>query len=68
VSAKVPRAVVRRLNEETVKAMQLSEVRERVERVGGETFVLTPEAFDAYLRAQAQAAGAIVIASNIKPN
>jgi tripartite-type tricarboxylate transporter receptor subunit TctC len=68
VSAKVPRAVVRRLNDETVKAMQLPEVRERVERVGGETFVLKPEAFDAYLRAQALAAGAIVKASNIKPN
>ncbi len=68
VSAKVPRAVVRRLHGETVKVMQLPEVRERVERVGGEIFVLKPEEFDAYLRAQAQAAGAIVKAANIKPN
>jgi tripartite-type tricarboxylate transporter receptor subunit TctC len=68
VAAKVPRAVVRRLHDETVKVLQLPEVRERVERVGGETFVLQPEAFDAYLRAQAQAAGAIVKAANIRPN
>jgi tripartite-type tricarboxylate transporter receptor subunit TctC len=67
-AAKVSRAVVRRLHDETVKVMQLPEVRERVERVGGETFVLQPEAFDAYLRTQAQAAGAIVKAANIKPN
>jgi tripartite-type tricarboxylate transporter receptor subunit TctC len=68
VSAKVPRAVVQRLHGETVKVMQLPEVRERVERVGGETFVLQPEAFDTYLRAQAQAAGVIVKAANLKPN
>ena len=68
VNAKVPRSVVRRLHADTTKVMQLAEVRERFERVGGETFMLTPEAFDAYVREQAQAAGAIVKAAGIKPN
>lgn len=68
VPAKVPRAVVQRLHDDTIKVTQLTEVRERFEKVGGERFVLKPEAFDAYLRAQAQAAGAIVKAANIKPN
>ena len=68
VNAKAPRAVVRRLHADANKVMQLSEVRERFERVGGEAFVLSPEAFDQFVRDQAQAAGAIVKAANIKPN
>jgi tripartite-type tricarboxylate transporter receptor subunit TctC len=68
VNAKAPRAVVRRLHDDTVKVMQLAEVRERFERIGGETFMLSPEAFDKFVREQAQAAGAIVKAANIKPN
>ena len=52
VNAKVPRAVVRRLHADTTKVMQLPEVRERFERVGGETFMLTPEAFDAYIKSE----------------
>lgn len=68
VAAKAPRAVVPRLHAETTKVMRLAEVRERFERVGGETFMLSPEAFDKFVREQAQAAGAIVKAANIKPN
>lgn len=68
VNAKAPRAVVRRLHADTTQVMQLPEVRERFERVGGEAFMLSPEAFDQFLREQAQAAGAIVKAANIKPN
>ena len=68
VSAKVPRPVVRRLHDDTVKIMQLVEVRERFDKLGGEPFVLQPEAFDAFLRAQAQAAGIIVTAANIRAN
>lgn len=66
--AKAPRAAVLRLHAETVRTMQLPEVRERFEKLGGEPFVLTPEAFDAYLRTQAEAAGSIVKAANIRAN
>lgn len=68
VNAKAPRAVVQRLHSETSKVMQLPEVRERFERVGGETFMLTPDGFNTFVRQQAQAAGAIVKAAGIKPN
>ena len=68
VSAKVPRAVVRRLHEETVKAMQQPEVRDRFTKIGAELAILSPEEFDAYVKAQAAVAGAIVKAANIKAN
>jgi tripartite-type tricarboxylate transporter receptor subunit TctC len=68
VSAKVPRGAVRRLHEDTVKAMQSPEVRDRFAKLGAEVVILTPEAFDAYVREQAAVAGAIVKAANIKAN
>ena len=68
VSAKVPRAAVRRLNEDTVKAMQSPEVRDRFAKLGAEIAILTPEAFDAYVREQAAVAGVIVKAAGIKAN
>jgi tripartite-type tricarboxylate transporter receptor subunit TctC len=68
VSAKAPRSAVRRLHEDTVKAMQNPELRERFTKLGGEIVIMTPEAFDAYVREQAAVAGAIVKAANIKAN
>jgi tripartite-type tricarboxylate transporter receptor subunit TctC len=68
VSVKVPRAVVRRLHEETVRAMQQPEVRDRFTKIGAELAILSPEEFDAYVKAQAAVAGAIVKAANIKAN
>jgi tripartite-type tricarboxylate transporter receptor subunit TctC len=68
VSAKVPRATLRRLHEETVKAMQNPEVRERFNKLGADLVIMTPEAFDAYVREQAAAAGIIVKAANIRAN
>ena len=68
VSAKAPRSAVRRLHEDTVKAMQNPELRERFTKLGGEVVIMTPEAFDAYVREQAAVAGAIVKAANIKAN
>jgi|SRR5882672_534087 len=68
VSARVPRAVVRKLHDETVKAMQSTEVRERLTRLGAEIVVMTPERFDAYVKAQAKVAATIVKTANIRPN
>jgi tripartite-type tricarboxylate transporter receptor subunit TctC len=68
VSAKAPRSAVRRLHEDTVKAMQNPEVRDRFTKLGAEIVIMTPEAFDAYVREQAAVAGAIVKAANIKAN
>ena len=68
VPAKTPRAVRRRLYEETLKAMQQADVRERLTKLGGEIVLMNPEAFDAYWKAQAEIAGTIVKAANIKAN
>jgi len=68
VPAKTPRAAVRRLNEDTVKAMQNPEVRDRFTKLGAEIVIMTPEAFDAYVKEQAAVAGVIVKAANIKAN
>jgi tripartite-type tricarboxylate transporter receptor subunit TctC len=68
VPAKAPRAAVRRLHEDTVKAMQNAEVRERLTKLGAEIVMMTPEEFDAYVKAQAEVAAVIVKAANIKGN
>ena len=68
VPARVSRPAVRRLYEETTKAMQNPEVRERLTRLGAEIVVMTPEQFDAYVKAQAEVAATIVKAANIRAN
>jgi tripartite-type tricarboxylate transporter receptor subunit TctC len=68
VSSKVPRSAVRRLHEITLKGLQTPEVRARYEKLGAEPFILTSEAFDAFVRAQAELAGAIIKAANIRAN
>jgi tripartite-type tricarboxylate transporter receptor subunit TctC len=68
VSSKVPRSAVRRLHEITLKGLRTPEVRARYEKLGAEPFILTSEAFDAFVRAQAEVAGAIIKAANIRAN
>jgi tripartite-type tricarboxylate transporter receptor subunit TctC len=67
VSAKVPRAAVGRLSEITSKGLQTPAMRARIEKLGAEPFVLNAEAFDAFVRTQAEVAGAIIKAANIRP-
>ncbi|HEX9684250.1 MAG TPA: tripartite tricarboxylate transporter substrate binding protein [Burkholderiales bacterium] len=68
VSSKVPRPAVRRLHEITQKGIQTPEVRARYEKLGAEPFIMTSEAFDSFVRAQAEVAGAIIKAANIRAN
>jgi tripartite-type tricarboxylate transporter receptor subunit TctC len=68
VPAKVPRTVVRRLYDDTLRAMQHPDVRDRLTRLGAEIVLMTPEEFDAYVKAQAEIAAVIVKAANIRAN
>src|SRR5262245_4346312 len=68
VSVKTPRAAVRRLHEDTVKAMQNPEVRDRFTKLGAEVVIMSPDAFDTYVKEQAAVAGVIVKAAGIKAN
>lgn len=67
VSAKVPRTAVGRLSEITSTGVQTPAMRARFEKLGAESFVLNSEAFDAFVRTQAEVAGAIIKAANIRP-
>lgn len=64
--AKTPRPIVERLHAEVAKAMDLPEVRERLAKMGGEVFSLTPEAFDRFLVTETARAGDVVKKAGIK--
>jgi tripartite-type tricarboxylate transporter receptor subunit TctC len=65
--AKTPRDIVNRIYQETVKAMQSPDVKERLLKLGAEPMPLTPEQFDAYVRDETASNQALVKAAGIKP-
>ncbi len=64
--AKAPRDVVNRLHRETVNALRLPDVREKLARLGAEPMDYNPEQFNAYLREEIAANAALVKAAGIK--
>ena len=50
--ARMPNAIVTRLNRETIKAVQLPEVRERLNAIGFDVVTSTPEAFAQYIQSE----------------
>jgi tripartite-type tricarboxylate transporter receptor subunit TctC len=64
--ARTPRDVVNRLYQETVKALHLPDVREKLARLGAEPMDFNPEQFNAYLREEIAANAALVKAAGIK--
>src|SRR5258708_1785529 len=64
--AKTPREVLSRLQQETVKALQAPDVREKLARLGTEPMDYAPEAFNAYIRDEIAANAALVKAAGIK--
>ena len=48
--SKTPRAVINKLYEETIKALDTPEIRERLAKLGTEPMRLTPEQFDKRIR------------------
>ena len=68
VPAKTPRSVVNRLHQETAKALESSEVRERLANLGTEPMLLTPEQFDKMIREELVANAALVKAAGIQGN
>ena len=65
VSSKTPRDVVQRINQSTLKALQLPEVKEKMNTLGAEMMPMTPEQFDALIREELVVNAAIVKASGI---
>ncbi len=66
VPAATPSAVVRRLHDEAVRALAQPEVKERMAKMGAEAFTMAPEAFNAYIRAEVEAAARIARAAELK--
>ena len=50
--AGTPRDIVRRLSEETIKAMQAADTREKLRAEGSEVAVSTPEEFEKWIVAE----------------
>ena len=66
VPAKTARNVVNRLYQETAKALQADEVRERLAKLGTEPMPLSPEQFDKLIREELAANAALVKAAGIR--
>jgi tripartite-type tricarboxylate transporter receptor subunit TctC len=64
----VPRSILRDLNREIVKALQLPEVKERIGKLGGEPVSLTPSELDAHLQQGIETNTVIVRAAGLKAN
>ena len=64
--AKTPPAIVRALNREIVRIIQLPDVKQRWELIGAEALPMTPEEFDKYLSDQSQLVTKLVKAANIR--
>ena len=65
VSSKTPRDIVQRINQSTLKALQLPEVKEKMNTLGAEMMPMTPEQFDALIKEELVVNAAIVKASAI---
>jgi tripartite-type tricarboxylate transporter receptor subunit TctC len=65
VSSKTPRDIVQRINQSTLKALQLPEVKEKMNTLGAEMMPMTPEQFDALIKDELVVNAAIVKASAI---
>lgn len=67
VPAKTPRDIVNRLNAEVVKALALPEVKERFVQLGADAWTMTPEQFDAYIKAEVASNAILVKAAGLAP-
>jgi tripartite-type tricarboxylate transporter receptor subunit TctC len=67
VPGKTPRGMVKRIYAETQKAMQSTEMSQRMRTLGAEPMPMTPEQFDAYVREEIALNAKLVKAAGIKP-
>ena len=66
VSSQTPPALIRKLNEEALEALATPEVKERFTQLGAEPLPMTPEAFNAYIRTEMEAAARIAKAAKLQ--
>jgi tripartite-type tricarboxylate transporter receptor subunit TctC len=66
VPSATPPAVVKKLNEEAIKALATPELKERLAKLGAEPFAMSPEEFNAYIKSEMEVAARIVKVANLK--
>jgi tripartite-type tricarboxylate transporter receptor subunit TctC len=66
VSSKTPPAIVQKLHEEALKALASPEVKERLTQLGAEPLPMSPEAFNAYIKSEMDAAARIAKAAHLQ--
>lgn len=64
--AKLPRAQVERIHTELVRILALPDVKERLDKLGAEPFVMAPAAFDAFLKQESAKAQDVVKKGSIR--
>ena len=66
--AATPATLLRQLNEEAIKALASPEVKERLNKLGADPMPMPPEAFNAFIRSEMNAAAVIARAAGLKAN
>ncbi len=66
VPSKTPQDIVQKLNQFSLKALQSNEVKERLASLGAEPLPMSPEQFDAMIRAEMTTNAEIIKAAGIK--
>ena len=66
--AKTPSDIIEKFHREAMKAMQLPNVKERLQTLGMEPMPLTPAEFDARVRAEIGTTGVLAKAAGLQPN
>ena len=66
VPSATPAPIVRRLHDEAMKAVNSAEVKTRYAALGADPMPMDPAAFNAYIKAEMEAAAQIAKAANLK--
>jgi tripartite-type tricarboxylate transporter receptor subunit TctC len=68
VPAKTPAEVVSRLHAETVKALAVASVQERLAKIGQEPLPMSPSEFEKYFHADVRDTAKLMASAGHKPN
>lgn len=68
IPAKTPRANVDKLYQNTLQALQALDLKERMARIGAELMIMTPTAFDTYIRNEIKSNAVLVKAAGVTVN
>ncbi|RZJ26993.1 MAG: tripartite tricarboxylate transporter substrate binding protein [Haliea sp.] len=66
VASNTPAPVVKRLHEEALKALANPDVKERMNKLGADPFPMAPDAFNAFIKTEVEAAARIAKAASLK--